>query len=511
MKLHLICFLVFCFVAEDCIAQAQLPHVGELIKQLDANADGFLTKTEVSKSQRYLKQFDRWDTDQNRKVTFKEIVVMRAKYGIATDGTMLNRKVIPSESSALEQTGAFSIPDIADLERIDRENGPSPEQSRQSAFILKTNPHDVDGEAYVILTDHTDKAYLESLGKLAAHHKAKILSCKNFAAFHRNPESMARVRDSLREMNVKYIAIAPRLETFHENTVLGVWELLTTLDEDPQLDCFPGFLVASNAEAFSRLIEQSIDHTPISQVDLKPFAINQVANARETRSLQKSGVLRNYFELANIDTPIVAIYGQAAASAPRLDGERVWNLEVNKGGGFIRELPEPVQKELAAANLVVMHGHGVPGMSCSLDVEGIPSDFQGKILLTGSCFSASPVKSDFPSIREAPGGFRVESRDAFVIRAIDRGAIVAFGHQRLSSGFPHLFPVLENFTQGQSVGQAYQQLVNGLIDFYGIKAGRFVVSEQAKKTGRVPQDRLLYILIGDPALCPLEPQPQLAF
>ena len=87
--------------------------------------------------------------------------------------------------------------------------------------------------------------------------------------------------------------------------------------------------------------------------------------------------------------------------------------------------------------------------------------------------------------------------------------MVAFGHQRLSSGFPHLFPVLEKFTQGQSVGQAYQQLINGLMDFYRLRPGHFIISEQAKERGRLPQNKLLYVLIGDPALCPLAPQPLL--
>ncbi len=108
-------------------------------------------------------------------------------------------------------------------------------------------------------------------------------------------------------------------------------------------------------------------------------------------------------------------------------------------------------------------------------------------------------------MRQAPGGYTVAARDAFVLRAIDNGAIVAFGHQRLSSGFPHLYPVLENWLDGQTVGQAYQQLINGLIDLQGTKSGEFTISEEQKTSKRLPQNRLLYVVIGDPALQPMEP------
>ena len=116
-------------------------------------------------------------------------------------------------------------------------------------------------------------------------------------------------------------------------------------------------------------------------------------------------------------------------------------------------------------------------MSCSVDIDALPEDLNGKIVLSGSCFSASPWRSDLPKLREAPGGYQMEQRDAFVIRAVDQGAIVAFGHQRLSSGFPHLFPVLEDWLEGQSVGQAYQQLLNGLIDLQQTGPGDFMIAE----------------------------------
>ena len=162
-------------------------------------------------------------------------------------------------------------------------------------------------------------------------------------------------------------------------------------------------------------------------------------------------------------------------------------------------ISEPVEKEMNAANLWIMHGHGIPGMSCSMDIQGLPDAMDGKILLSGSCFSAFPWKSDLPSMGTAPGGYQMKQADSFVIRAVDRGAILAFGHQRLNSGFPHLYPVFEALLEGKTAGQAYQELLNGLIEYRDMNPADFALSESDKKSKRPPQNSLLYVLIGDPA------------
>ena len=503
------CLVLLISISSLCFAQDQPPPVDEIFKTFDANEDGFLTTTEVSENAGLAKQFVRWDSNNDGKVSGNEIVEMRAKFGIATDGSRIpaggNSQ---AEGNPPKPTPLF-IPDVADLVRVDRDHRPPRKQPKQSAFLMKTSPHAVTGEAYVILTDHSDESYLAPLRKLAKHHGGELFSVKDLRELADNDTSLADLRKKLDQAKVKYVAIAPRLESFRENMVLSMWELLSTLDDDPQLDCFPGFLVASNATAFSRLIDQSIDHQPITTAQIKPFAINQVQNATETRSLQKSAILRKHFKQANIETPIVAIYGKTASSAPRLEGEHTWNLTVESRRQFVKEFPVQATQELAEANLVVMHGHGIPGMSCSMDVDAIPGDFQGKVLLSGSCFSACPVKSDLAAMREAPGGYQVQPRDAFILRAIDNGAVVAFGHQRLSRGFPALYPVLESWTQGESVGQGYQQLINSLIESNRTKSGGFIISEQDRQKKRVRQNSFLYVVIGDPAMTPFEAQPLL--
>ena len=92
---------------------------------------------------------------------------------------------------------------------------------------------------------------------------------------------------------------------------------------------------------------------------------------------------------------------------------------------------------------------------------------EGYVILSGSCFSAVPVKSDFPHMTSAPGGYKVSQRPAFATRYVERGATVFFGYMRLSFGFPHLYPVLEKWLGATTVRETYQQLISGLIDMRG--------------------------------------------
>ena len=473
-------------------AQGKQPPVTEIYKNYDGNKDGMLEANELTGS-RYARQFPRWDINGDQKVFPQEIVAFRKRFGIAADGTLLRvqtQKIGPPK---------FVIPRMSELKRLKKGVPLSREEARNSAFLLGTEKHAVGGTEYVVLTDHVDEAYLESLQKLAAHHKGQIVRVPDLALLHEQEERFNKLQKQLRAIGPKYAAIAPRLDSFRENMLMGMWELFSTLDSDPEIDVFPGFLIASNAKAFSKLIEQSLQHKSITFKKLKPIAISQVLRDTETRSLQKAAMLRQHFRKRDLETPIVAIYGKKATTAPRLKGKQVWNLEAPGGGKFIESFSPELTSKFNQSNLIIMHGHGVPGMSCSVDIRGIPSNLQGKVLLTGSCFSASPKKSDLPEIRDAPGGYTVKKRDAFLLRAIDQGAIVAFGHQRLSSGFPHLYPVLENWLKGKTVGEAYQRLINGLINLKEVKSGDFVIREKTKKPA---QNSLLYVVIGDPALRP---------
>jgi len=501
MKIFVIGLITLITACSTCCAQQSIPHVDELMKQYDLDRNGALTAAEVEGS-RYARQYTRWDIDSDGSVSKEDVIQFRAKFGIAADGSQMSR---PSSLPKSTSPRSLKIPSIESLLRVDRDHLPTRQLGSNSEYVLRTQPHEAIGDSYVVLTDHTDSNYLESLNRLAKHHHGEVIRVKDLARMGESESEIERLRGELRQRKVKWVAIAPRLETFRENTVLGVWELLSSLDDDVQLDCQPGFLVASNYQSFKKLIDQSINYSSMSSKDIRPFAISQVQNSTETRSLQKSAMLKSHFKESGIPVPIVAIYGAQADTAPRLPGEQVWNLKVESRKKFVQTMPADATKLLQDSNLVVMHGHGIPGMSCSLDIDGLPADMSGKILLSGSCFSASPVASDLPAMRQAPGGYEVQQRDAFILRAIDNGAVVAFGHQRLSSGFPHLYPVLESWVDGQTVGAGYQQLINALIEFGGFKSGEFLIQKDQKSNKRLPQNRLLYVVIGDPALRPIQP------
>ena len=409
-----------------------------------------------------------------------------------------------SEDPLPEKVGDLEIPDVKQLVRVDRSKRPSREAMRNSAFILKTRPHPVAGDRYVILTDHREPRFLSSLQRLARARDGIILRVDDLAVLYRDPEKLESLRQNLRDARVRFLAVAPRKESFRENMLLGLWELTSTLDDDPQLDVFPGILLASTAKHLADLVNRSIHHKPQPASRLKPLAISQVPRVEELRSLQKAAVLRKWFETAKITTSIVAVYSRRAAAAAKLSGTNIWNVQATSQQPFLKALPKEADRAFREASLVVMHGHGVPGMSCGIDVDGLPSELSGKVILSGSCFSASPVRSDFPPLRQVPGGYQVKKRDAFALRAVDNGATVFFGHMRLSMGFPHLFPVLEAWMQGKTVGESYQELINALISVRGFRSGRFVVPPGGASARRVPQNLLLYVVLGDPALQPFQ-------
>jgi hypothetical protein len=402
-------------------------------------------------------------------------------------------------------TQEFTIPAISDLPRIDRQS-PRPAMAilRNSAFILKLKHHAPLGGGYVIITDHTDDQYIAALRDLAEYRRAKIIHVPDLGEIYQT-DILTTVRKQLMDLKPQFVAIAPRLESYRENMLLGMWELLSTLDDDKYLDAYPGVLLASDAKSFAALIQRSIKFQSITQKQLKPMAISQVPSNQESRSLQKAGILRNVFSTYGLQTPTIAIYTPTADDAPHLSGSQTWNIQMKNKGDFIKKFEPAAATALAEASLVIMHGHGSPGMSCSVDIDGILTRSNNQLVLSGSCFAAAPVKTDFPKMTRIPGGYAVTPRQSFSTRYIDRGATVFFGHMRLSSGFPHLYPVLEKWMQGKSVGESYQQLVNALMDMRGFGPGKFVVTEAAPGQRGVPQNTLLYVIIGDPALIPLQP------
>jgi hypothetical protein len=174
---------------------------------------------------------------------------------------------------------------------------------------------------------------------------------------------------------------------------------------------------------------------------------------------------------------------------------------------LVARLPEPAARALDEASLIIMFGHGTPGMTCGMRVEAFDhAALTSKVVLCGSCMSAAPTKSDFPRMAVGPDGSEViADRKRFLMEVLERGAVVAYGHMRLNAGFPHLYPVLDSLLQGETVGEAYQRLIDGLLVWTRLEPGALVLTNPDPDNipALMRRNQLLYVIVGDPALRPL--------
>jgi hypothetical protein len=381
-----------------------------------------------------------------------------------------------------------------------------------ATFILKTQAHPTYGDAYVILTDHTEEAFLRPLQRLAEHRAGTILHVEDLANLYAHEGARDRLIAELRQAHPRFVAIAPRLQSYRENMLLGMWDVFASLGPDPQLAVFPGLLVAPNAQSFEALIEHSIHYQPQGQADLRPFVMGQVMDSSPggQRSLQKVGILSNLFDQHGCATPSLVIRGFRARlpEGSQPSKKLQWDVSMAAPGQFVSELPPPAKRALDEASLLVMYGHGVPGMTCSLDVGAFHDvKMTNKLVLCGSCFSAYPPESDFPPMAGGPDGSRFrQDAERFLMRAIENGAVVTYGHMRENAGFPHMYPVLEAWMQGLTVGEAYQRQINAILAISGLAPQQLVLREgtSANATATQRRNQLLYAIVGDPALQPLE-------
>lgn len=395
----------------------------------------------------------------------------------------------------------INLPEVDEILRVKPGERVSPAGMRNTCFVMQPTRHEVDGDSYVILTDHTDKKYLDPLEKLAKFRKGTILKTSNLALLYSGNNEAERIKTELKRLKVKYLALAPRPDSYTENMLLGFYEIICNLDDDPQLDVYPGVLLASGAREFRALINRSVKYATLQQSELSPMACCMVPNNKEFRSLQKNGILHNMFLQYGFDIPMLNVYGQNANEAPDLVDSQVYRLEFQRKH-FIQELPAGVEETFKKSSMLIFHGHGLPGASCGLSIEAIPDKLETDIVLMGSCFSASSQNSDITPVKISPDGYQVIPKKSMAIEFIDKGASVVLGHMRLNSGFPRLYPVLESFMAGRTVGESYQELVN-----VSLAVGKFDTKNLALRSkpesSRLRQNGLLYILFGDPALQPI--------
>jgi hypothetical protein len=419
--------------------------------------------------------------------------------------------VSAQDQSPSRPPAGLDVRQINAIPRVDRRTRLTPEENQSRAFILKTEPHPASGDAYVIVTDHREDGFLQPLQRLAQHHAGRVIRVDNLARAPHDLGVREDLRTQLRSAGVRFVAIAPRLTSYSENVLLSMWEVLSTLDSDPQLDAFPGILIAPDQPAFAALIDRSINHKPQAGSDVRPFVIGQATDESSImgqRSLQKVDIIRNLFDRYGYATPsLITRTFQTRPSDKKNNSAQQWSVSMAGPRQFITELPAPAKQALDRSSLLLMFGHGVPGMTCSLDVKFFHSvTMADKVVLCGSCFSAAPLDSDFPAMRRGQDGSEVrKDRERFIMRAVENGAVVVYGHMRENGGFPQMVPVLEAWMNGLAVGEAYQRLMNAIIDVNGFSAGDFILTAADADNPRAAMRRtpLLYAIVGDPALIPL--------
>jgi hypothetical protein len=416
--------------------------------------------------------------------------------------------------STLAVGQTVEIPPLSKIRRVERGNFPTQKEQNTSTFITRTSPHQALGKEYVILTDLTDKQSLGALERLAKFHQGTILKIENLGRLALSVESRQDLENKLKTAKPKFVAVAPSKASYKEEVVLALWDVFALLNADPELDVFPGFLVAADAKGLEGLVDRSIAFKPLARASVRPFVVGQVVDnetAQGTRSLQKVGILRNYFADQTIEASslVVRMYRARKPGTVGTPESRQWDVSANAPGAEVRQIPGGARKALEGSNLVALFGHGAPGKTCSLDLEAFRGlDFSGKVILCGSCFSAAPAKSEFGQMeRDLDGSALKFDRPRFLDRAVDQGAVVFFGHLRLNAGFPHLFPVLEGWMDGLSVGESYQRLIDALLVNNSFQPDEIPLPPGSSRDERAVNRRnvLLYMMIGDPALKPIEP------
>ena len=203
-----------------------------------------------------------------------------------------------------DSKGSLVIPTIKQLK-----NPPSRGAYGPAASIVQTKAHPTLGKGYVVVTDQTDKTALKALQRLADFHKGSVVSVESLGTLHQSPDEFKNLQKELKELKPRYVAIAPKPESYRENMHLAMLKLLAGLDDDPSLDVFPGYLVASDPESLSKLVERSIDFKPLSEKELRPASIGAIEDTdqRRYRSYQKAKVMQRMFSEEGIESPAIIV------------------------------------------------------------------------------------------------------------------------------------------------------------------------------------------------------------
>jgi hypothetical protein len=392
------------------------------------------------------------------------------------------------------------IPTIAELK-----NPPSPNAYGPSTGLAKTSSHPPLGDGYVVVTDHRDPVALRALDRLAKHRGGEMLEVSSLGNLFKMPAEFDQLSAILKQMKPRFVAVAPRLESYRENMHLGVLKLLAGLDGDPQLDAFPGYLIASDASSLAALVNRTIGYRPLSPKELAPVSIGAIEddNSLRYRSYQKAKVMQKLFADQGKESPAIIITTRKLhterSDFPKLNftGDNIAMLPIAARQTFAR-LSAPATEVLNRNNLLFMFGHGTSDRIVGTQIDAFAGiDFSNELVFCGSCMSASPYQADRLNLSTKKDSKR------FAFHVMDNGAVMLLAHMGLCGGFPKVYPMAEHVLEGMSAGEAYQRLMNTLIGDRPIP-GYYSEPAPSKPVKRDPANGLLYILWGDPALVPIK-------
>ena len=262
--------------------------------------------------------------------------------------------------SAQKESHVNSIDHMKSYDR--RADVPRKDQM-QAHWLVKMKSHKVSGSGYEIITDHSKKRYLDLLEKLAAHRGGKVRVVEDFKSF---------------TSKAKYIAIAPARLT--EDLVVDVWESVAGFDSDKKLDAYVSFLVGPDLVSFKRLIQNSIRYETKVKTS---FCV--IANyMRETRSYEKAVMLHDYY--SGRLTPMIT---RSKDRTVTLDDAVVDVLQGRRPLAKIKDT-----STIEGADVLLTFGHGLKDNLCGYQVDAFKGlDFNGKAVLSGSCFSGKRLRT----------------------------------------------------------------------------------------------------------------------
>jgi hypothetical protein len=424
-----------------------------------------------------------------------------------------SRPSTPPDRSDEIASKSLIIPTIEQLR-----HPPSPNAYGPNAKMLQTHEHAPRGDRYVILTDYPGKKALAALQRLADFHHGVIVRTPSLGDLFQSPQEFDRLQTELHRLAPRYVAIAPRAISYRQNMHLAVLKLLSAFDDTPDLDVFPGYLIAPDAEKLGELIDRTMAFRPLTREQVKPAVIGTIEDDGRTRyrSYQKARVIQKMFTDEGRNAGAVFVVTNRSltersdfpkfATAP---GEAV--MLPGRPRELVTDFSAPAKQALSGRNLFFLFGHGVPDRVCGTKVTAFGAvNFSNALVFCGSCMSASPGHDDRLKKENQPDTQR------FASMAMDHGAVAVLAHMGLNEGFPEIFPVAEHTLAGLSLGEAYQRTMNALIGNRPLPA-YYDTSAQAKPSDaseddsaivesaiqKDPANNLLLILWADPALVPI--------